>query len=63
MLDSNKAGVRFHTDQLTKYNNEYLEIKKNYETIQEKIVAELLSQAGKFFHLLSHFQNPILFFS
>lgn len=47
ILDAAKGGVRFHTRQLAKHNDDYLELRKKYEAIQDKTVSEILKVAGK----------------
>lgn len=51
IIDAIKGGVRFRDDKLSKLNEEYSDIKKNYEQQQKNIVKEIFEVAGKFLFL------------
>ncbi|XP_026673807.1 DNA mismatch repair protein Msh2 isoform X2 [Ceratina calcarata] len=48
ILDSNKSGVRFQTDQLNDLNNEYTSVKSKYMAEQKKVVADVIEIAATY---------------
>lgn len=47
IIDAVKGGVRFKTKTLENITEEYTSIKATYEKEQDKVVAEIVSIAGK----------------
>lgn len=47
ILNVAKGGVRFRNNKLTNLNEEYSEVKSNYEHHQKTVVSEVLEVAGK----------------
>ncbi|XP_064599331.1 DNA mismatch repair protein Msh2-like [Liolophura sinensis] len=45
-IDTNKNGVRFHNSALRKLNEEYLQIKEDYNEQQKSVVTEVITIAG-----------------
>lgn len=49
IIDAVHSGVRFTTDKLSDLNEEFQEMRTNYEEVQQNIVDEVISTACKFY--------------